>query len=364
MKTDHKELGDWWANYKEARERPLGKWSELFVANPLFDQKDTGFLNNPVASGQRFVHERFKEVAKAQSFPLHGQLLCAEQLFEFVDKYSHALGLQPSNTIDLADLYQRCTSRFVPWFSAAIWTVASGPFSVDELALRQVMASVAQLQIAWNGPKPADPNFTNLERILGSYSPLKLAISSCDTLSGLGLSKIEKPYLDLRNVWDLKSIDRALMQERISVVLKRSISEYAQFLSGNGFASLMSTHRLNDRISRLFYINVEDLLSPSGSDTVPYCHVANDDGTLEQVEIQFGDALPKQGMQISLKGRRFELTCATIPSNLHLLSSNPIRELVYAWLDKDAERYNPGYVDHGWHPALSPLLAIDARYRS
>ncbi|HEY9777603.1 MAG TPA: hypothetical protein V6C81_27815 [Planktothrix sp.] len=364
MKTDHKELGDWWGNYKDARERPLGKWSELFVANPLFDHRNTGFLNHPAASGRSFVYDRFKDVAKAQSFPLHGQLLCAEQLFEFVDKFGLALGLQPSNTIDLADLYHRCTNRFVPWFAVAIWTLANGPFSVDEVALRQVINSVATLQIVWNGQKPTDPNFTRLERVLRSFTPLELAVSSCETLTGLGLSKIERPYLDLRNVWDLKSIDRALMQERVSIVLKQSKTEYARFLSGNGFTSLISTHRLNDKISRLFYINIKDLLDPSGSDTVPYCYVANADGIFEPVEIQFGDALPQRGMQVSVKGRRFELTCATVPSNLQLLSFNPIRELVYSWLYKDAQQYDPGFVDHGWRPALNPVVAIDARYRS
>ncbi len=117
MQGRPQEVADWFESLKKAQQAPLGFHSKLFSVRALHDMKATNFLDRPEKNGQQFVYEAFSEVMNSQSLPLHGELLCRENLFAFADYFGPAIGFtELQQTLDVVDMLQR-VERFADWIT-------------------------------------------------------------------------------------------------------------------------------------------------------------------------------------------------------------------------------------------------------
>jgi serine/threonine protein kinase len=315
MKTDEERFSDWWEHIRNANERPLGDWSDLFVASPLIDSTSTSFLITPEEHGKQLVYNEFKKVIDAEALPLYGELLCTEVVFEYVDRFHKALGLQPSDETNV-EFFRAC--------------IQSKHGAVD------------------------------MQAQLLSKCTTQLALSSCDTLLALGRKWITRPYRLCGTVpIDLsKQANMEMLRENVATVFTRSIDEYRSFVSGNGFRRLISPEYLNDDISVVYYINLDNWISCQGICFMQYCHVDNSDRQLQKVEIEFGTALPGPGFTITVKGRKYKASSMIQVCSLKIFSRRPMRDCVYEMFRTDAERsYDPRRANDYTRPYLVPRLS-------
>lgn len=366
MKTKEKQIEHWLEKIRDAQREPLGEYSQLFAAVPLHDEVATNFLDRPVKQAQSLLYKELQKVIKDQALPLHGELLCREQLMEFTRTFSIALGLESLEEIDLVDLKSRIDDVLTGWFDAFIRKYASGQtLIIDEQFLLHCLSIGRQDSSIQPTPKTAW--LPGLEQSIQNVKVIRLSVSSCEQLLAFGEQSLRSPYEQIGPVPVNLLADDANYEKlklNLTTVLEQRISEYEKFVAGNGFKSLRSPFYLDPNISRIFFINLKTWLETRGETVMKSCYVDNRERRLKPVEIVFGDEDPKTVEFVTVKGCAYKLRGGSIVWSLKIFSSHPLRDCVYEMFAKDAEMsYDPDRMNSDTRPVLSdPKPVPDRRF--
>jgi hypothetical protein len=354
IRAEKKNIDDWFESVKEAKRAPLGIYSRLFKASALVDVHDSNFLDQPERRGRQFLYDGLQEVAKAGALPLYGDLLCREQLFEFVDTFYPALGLSPSDELNLSELLTRLESALPQWLTAVILKFhTTGIVTIDDTMLKECVRMAARA--SFNPTVKLEPTEINLrlqQAILGSTS-VALALSSCRTLLNTGHEIIKYPYHRVGpapiSITDKSNL--ANVQMNLTTVLENQIREYKSFVRGNGFHYLESPVYFNDDVSIAYFVHLEEWLNTYqahdwfGTFDQIRCRrflIPNADRQLSKVVVRFTTELPPAELQVMIDGKTYQAQSASDGQIDKIYSTHPVREQVYEMFTKDAERsYNP-----------------------
>lgn len=352
---------DYAEELKAAKKTPLGPYSRLFNVSPQSDGFDTRFFNRAESKGKQFLFDSFKKVCKEQKFPLFGELLCLEQLFEFIELFKYALNLKTSDEVDLAGLLLAVEASLSQWITlAAIDMKLQPPFIVDEALFREIAALSESNKYQPDLSRPLTQEDWNLRNSILESQPFQLALSSCRTLLNLGYEVIRNPYRDtgLAPVTISPTVDVDDLKHNLSIIFENVSTEYEKFVLGNGFKTLQS-NVLNKQESTIYRIDPAAWLASYQNYGIfgafdPYSEVVyvENPGNLKRSMVEFVDrpgGLPEPEPTITISGQEVQVLAVHSSSTKKIFSRHPVRDLVYEMLAEDAQRsYDPNYTELRW----------------
>lgn len=352
IKTEKQKVDDWFENLKDAAKQPLGKYSKLFTARPLVDMYASNFLDRPEENAREFLFEEFRRVTKEEALPLFGELLCREQLFEFVDTFFPALGITPQKQIDLDDLLDRIENRLPVWLVQVVEKYNSlGFVIVNDKILRDHIRLAIESNFEPDLNIDSSSTKNQLTSAILNSPAVRLAIGSCRTLIRSGQKTIEDPYhrIGTAPIIVNKTVDKDKLAENIVTVLSNARTEYKAFVRGNGFNKLHSELFLNDDLAIAYFINLDEWIdsfeiSANGIFATfdsPYfgCVIPNPNRSLPSVVVQFVDKLPEiEDKEVTIDGTKYGVQETWSSLSLKVFTTHPLRQRVYSMLEKDSSK--------------------------
>lgn len=355
MRGTPEEVSGWFERVKKAKESPLGFQSKLFDVRALHDTSATNFLDRPERQGREFLFKAFSEVVEMESLPLHGELLCRENIFAFTDVFWPVLGFsEAQDRLDPVDTLQRI-ERFVDWCMDVILTVGAGIIVLDNNSLREYSRTGLSEGFVLK-PRAADETLRmKLREAIYNTNYLLLARSSCRSLANLGHQQIERVFIPNGNapLALSKEPNVEILKENLLRILYNRISEYRKFVEGNGFSKLKSPVYLNDDVALHYQIELGSWLRSLKDSGMGFALtgqiernvylIPNEHRELPKVSVEFVDSLPDahSDVKLVLNGKEYNLRGS---SGLieKAYTDHPLREQIYQMLKKDAKSsYDP-----------------------
>lgn len=349
LKGEEQEVADWFEQLKKAQVAPLGFHSKIFTVRALHDQKATNFLDRPEVNADQLLYKSFSEIANNQDFPLYGEMVCRENLFEFADFFAPALGFsEVSAQLDVADLLNRIEG-LADWIVHVILsTDVSGLIQLDNNSIVNYTTTGLTTGFEIKPRQVDDYVKAQLRQAIRTTNYFQLTLSSCRTLLNLNIQTIDRVFrpngqapLALS-----KNPDLDLLKENFQILFHNSISQYKDFVAGNGFRNLQSPIFLNDEVALYYLVDIDSWLATyeeknglafTGQITCCYYVVPNPKRELDKVTVEFASPLPELDLTVTINGKQYQAVKAGSKLIMKIYSTHPLREQIYEMLNDDAK---------------------------
>lgn len=354
MKGTKQEVSDWFDGLRKAQAAPLGFHSKIFTVRALHDSVATNFLDRPERHAEEFLYKSFYDITDNEDFPLYGEMLCRENIFEFADFFALPLELNPvPDQMDVADLLNRI-EKMVDWLVDVILTSSvSGLVQLDNSSIRQfaIMGLTDGFQMK---PRQADERLrAQLRQAVRTTNYFQLALSSCQSLINLNMLTVDRVFTPAAHIPLAlsKTPDMALLKKNFQIIFQNSIAQYKEFVSGNRFRNLNSPVYLDDDTALYYLVDIDSwpaTYSESNGialfDQIHCCRyvIPNSNRELPKVTIEFANPLPKPELNVTVNGKQYNATQAMSCALMKIYSAHPLREQMYEMLKTDSKRsYDP-----------------------
>jgi hypothetical protein len=295
----------------------------------------------------KFFAQHWKTAIEKRLLNIAGDLLSREQVFHFIDRHAHALGLAQSDQYEVAALEQGLHLYFPHWYNLAFgnflkkeaeWVGKWGipPFSA--LASRSYAPppdEVKRLQLAHHSIgrpllRTDEFNFKSLSQAIRW-----LADSEISVITRPYPRRVSSP--NVKFIWD--GFSRESMAERVRVIVEGALESYDYFLSCNGLDKLSSAYSRRNKLTVVW----ADLSKWSGDDLhrVPVLNYLQADTDSGESGLYFFDQAPSSD-QFSLndthfvwnKSRHAVVRTGSMVADF-IFQPLPHLKIVYAWLAQD-----------------------------
>lgn len=334
MQLDQVQYADWMSRYQELNKNPLGKWSKFFAVAPVRDSVSTSFMNAPKRHGEEFLYEHFEKAIAGQRFPLYGELLCIEQIFEFVDFYGLPLNQPASDEIELQDVLNRIYDDFVRWFVPAVKRYSTAGFAVlnDDTLKTFLCWGVSDSQSHDRVVDEGDKQIVNA--LLTCWGPWMTTIS-CKNLLSNGITKIKRPYqmYGQTPICLVDSVDQAKLLSNVTLVLTNTLNELESMIKGNGLTRLLSAEEIAPDIAIIYRTEVDKWAGSKGDSTVQRI-VRREQTPAEKVRIEHGPPITGPDLRRAFVEQNVLSAPISFAGGHKMFSSHPLREQVYEILSR------------------------------
>ncbi len=286
-----------------------------------------GYLEDPQAHGKSFVSSLVKEVFESRRFHIHGTYVALDIVFNFLDRYSHCMGLvsqQPSYTL-------QSITHGLHEYLPAVYEQAQDLFR-DSNPDGEILTNFdifAALVLEKNiKPEPIADSKLNT---IGSFSfpILDLLSDSIRYLATVNLNMIDRLYR-------LPELNFQYKAYKIRNILKYAVQSYADFVKGNLLNFPNSTY-LNGRISLVFCLEIRPSVNEDGDLILHEYHVINNNILPKTLFLNRMISPGGIGPSIRVRNERFRCVKVVERGASEFFGKFPVLDEVYSMLRNDLE---------------------------
>ncbi len=194
-------------------------------------------FTDPEEAGREFVFERVKNVVKHRALPIHGQMLAADVLIAFVDRYYRCLGIDPWLDQYSFEVLDYAINQHLFGVCAAI----AMKMTQDKGVRLLLDLDEASRYLERNDVTPVAPSDTYVNLYIRSKPiSLRSVFESLRYLSASKITTIHRPFAAKRTAplspganWIWSGYSRDEEVRSVTHILRSSVDEYSTFVRGN-----------------------------------------------------------------------------------------------------------------------------------
>lgn len=316
-------------------------------------------LLRPELMAKDFLYEVYRTGFQNRLFRLGGKMLCEETIFAFTDRFGVAMGLQADSTLTLDDVAYGATAFLPAWYELALKKhgiafdpngnqqipTLDGLFMGDYPHVGQV-SQTEVIQAIQAGRVQSYPC------LFFSHMYLRQLVESVETLRGMGIVTIQRPYKQCGDTPICVSSGhehRELLEYNLRQIISNLFQEYWSFVEVNGLSRLLHGKFLNPSTAFAYFVDFDQWYEDSTRPKLTECRLRDSERCHPKAELYLGEPSGRnstQGLSISINGKLFRTAYQGQKDVRFLLSERPLQEwIIDDLLRLDGETYNAAY-DH------------------
>lgn len=300
---------------------------------------------DPEHEGKSYVLDYVKQAVQFRKLSIHGRLISAEILFEFLDRYAHCIGLNRNlDTYTVADISDGL-KNYLPAICLAIaasfdlkdgTTVES---DLDMVSYAVERGGITPLYFD-NPPIRVELHSRSLSLTAVHNALRYLEANEVDSVSRLYRTPSKQLGPGLHFLWEAYTQDEE--EENVSLILSNAVEEYCEFIRGNRLK--LSESAFLDKSMAIVYVYTPRTAVPSDAEPkVEEYQIENQGGALSKTTIVYDDTqkheVQRDGFKVKINGQEFRLERWSISQAGFLFQETPILNLLYRMLRQDLQRH-------------------------
>lgn len=316
-------------------------------------------LLRPDLMAKDFLYQVYRTGFQNRLFRLGGQMLCAETIFAFVDRFGLAMGLKANSVLALDDVAYGATIYLPAWYEQALKKhgLAFDPNGNQQLPTLDGLfmgdyPHVAQVSQAEVVQAIQAGQVQSYPCLYFSHMYLRQLVESVETLRGMGVDTIQRPYKQCGGmpICLLPGHEhRELLEYNLRQIISNLFQEYWSFVEVNGLSRLLHGKFLNPSTAFAYFLDLDKFSEEATRPKLTECCLRDPERSHPKAELYLGEPSGRnstQGLTISINGKLFRTARQGQKDVRFLLSERPLQEwIIDDLLRLDGETYNAAY-DH------------------
>lgn len=322
------------------------EWGPNVICDILTPRKA---IIDPSESGRDFVLREVRNVIEKVALPIYGEMLSADILIAFVDKYYRLIGVSPNaDHYLLQDLAYALNQHLVKMGAAIVKKIAPGGAAGLGIDLDWFSDYLVKSKIEPIAPSQASVYFSFVSR----YFPVRAAFDSLRYLLANGITEIDRPFgrrdreLSPGGNWVWSGYSPENEIGSTTHILERSLEEYSAFVSGNRFHFPNSPYLDSDTAVILEYEPVEttSLKGPRKGPVLKEHHINNPHHALPKLSVFVRDEKhpridTSKFPNIEVDGKVYSAHSSSASIASFLFGRMPVLNLISRMLSGDLSRH-------------------------